>query len=494
VRGAGVRGGRGGRGGTGGLRCPAMHVDELELTLTPDEAVAAWPRLEPLALMWSGGPSWRVRNPRCRWTILARPTETRTVLASPRAAEELAALFEELDPGEGGAARAIAGSELPFAGGWLGMISYEAGKAIEAAVGGQPGVAGAGWPLAAWQRCPGAYVHDRWTGQWWVVGERGALPDLEAKRARELGGAGAFILGALRSDTGRAGYEARVARVVEYIRAGDVFQANLAHRLSGAFEGSARSMFMELCRRAQPWHGAYLELEVGEERAAVASVSPELFLEYEASTRRAVTRPMKGTRPLRAGSAGAQELARSEKDAAELSMIVDLMRNDLGRVCRYGSVRVEEGRVIESHGEGAEEGEASGGGVLQGVATISGEVREGLGLKDLVFATFPPGSVTGAPKIRAMQIIEELEVSARGPYCGAVGYISDHGRVGLNVAIRTALVRGKVGGIAADEIADGELSYSVGAGIVADSTPAEEWRETLVKAGVVTGLTSLRET
>ena len=132
----------------------------------------------------------------------------------------------------------------------------------------------------------------------------------------------------------------------------------------------------------------------------------------------------------------------------------------------------------EAHGESGEEaGDAAG--VLQGVATISGEVREGLGLKDLVFATFPPGSVTGAPKIRAMQIIEGLEVSARGPYCGAVGYISDHGRVGLNVAIRTALVRGKVGGIAADEIADGELSYSVGAGIVADSTPAEEWRETL---------------
>jgi para-aminobenzoate synthetase component 1 len=473
-----------------------MQVAELELTLGPEEAVAAWPRLEPLALLWSGGPSWRVRNPRSRWTVLARPSDTRVVRAGTGASDALDALFDEIDPGD---RRSDELPALPFTGGWIGMLSYEAGGVIEPAARTRARPDAGLWPLAAWQRCPGAYVYDRWTGRWWVVGDREGLPELEGRRAPVE--QGAYMLGALRSDTGRAGYERMVQRAVEYIRAGDIFQANLAHRLMAPFEGSARAAFMEMCRRAQPWHGAYLELELvgggsAGERGVVMSVSPELFLEYDGATRRVMTRPMKGTRPLRAGGAAERELARSEKDAAELHMIVDLMRNDLGRVCRYGSVRVEEGRVIESHGDGGEQAERAGvweGGVLQGVATVSGEVRAGVGLKDVVRAAFPPGSVTGAPKIRAMQVIDELEVSARGPYCGAIGYVSDHGRVGLNVAIRTACVRGKVGGIAADEIADGELSYSVGAGIVADSVPAEEWRETLVKAGVVTGLSALKE-
>lgn len=474
-----------------------MQVDELELTLSPEEAVAAWPRLEPLAVLWSGGPSWRVRNPRSRWTVLARPRETRTVWAGPGAGAELAGLLDEIDPGEqhaagGGAGSGAVGSELPFAGGWLGLVSYEAGGVIEPAVRMRERKDAGRWPLAAWQRCDGAYVYDRWTGRWWVAGDREALPELEGRRAPVE--QGAYMLGSLRSDTGRAAYEKLAARTVEYIRAGDIFQANIAHRLSAPFEGSARAAFMDLCRRAQPWHGAYLELDLGEGgRGALVSVSPELFLEYDGVTRRVMTRPMKGTRPMRAGGVqgGSEgELARSEKDAAELHMIVDLMRNDLGRVCRYGSVRVDEGRVIESHGE---VDVAGAPGVLQGVATVSGEVRAGVGLREVLWATFPPGSVTGAPKVRAIQVIDELEVSARGPYCGAVGYISDHGRVGLNVAIRTACIRGKVGGIAADEIGDGELSYSVGAGIVADSAPSEEWRETLVKAGVITGLSALKE-
>jgi para-aminobenzoate synthetase component 1 len=176
---------------------------------------------------------------------------------------------------------------------------------------------------------------------------------------------------------------------------------------------------------------------------------------------------MKGTRPAGGDEA---ELASAEKDRAELNMIVDLMRNDLGRVCRFGSVRVEEPRAIERHGP-----------VLQATATVSGRVRGGLDLADVLGAGFPPGSVTGTPKIRAMQIIGELEGGPRGPYCGCIGLIDRGGRARLNVAIRTALLT---------EVGTGvwDLEFPVGAGIVADSDPEAEWRETLDKAGVLTGV------
>lgn len=153
------------------------------------------------------------------------------------------------------------------------------------------------------------------------------------------------------------------------------------------------------------------------------------------------------------------ELRDSAKDQAELNMIVDLERNDLGRVCRIGSVRVTEARRIETHPT-----------VLHGVATIEGQLKEKVSFVDLLGATFPGGSVTGAPKIRAMQIIDELEPVRRGPYCGAVGYLAADGTMEFNVAIRTMIVAG------------GRVHIPVGGGIVADSDPAREYEETLVKA------------
>jgi anthranilate/para-aminobenzoate synthase component I len=157
-------------------------------------------------------------------------------------------------------------------------------------------------------------------------------------------------------------------------------------------------------------------------------------------------------------------------------MIVDLMRNDLGRVCSFGSVRVDEPRVIESHGR-------AGASVLQAVSSVSGRLRESLSLVDVVRAVFPGGSITGAPKIRAMQIIEELDEAARGPYCGAVGYVSDSGDACFNVAIRTLAISGEAG--PGRTISRGVADYWVGAGIVADSDPAAEWEETLVKASPI---------
>jgi anthranilate/para-aminobenzoate synthase component I len=193
---------------------------------------------------------------------------------------------------------------------------------------------------------------------------------------------------------------------------------------------------------------------------ALASLSPELFLELGVADDRLVTCPMKGTR---ADEADVSELRDSLKDRAELAMIVDLLRNDLGRVCDLGTVRVDTAHRVERHG-------APGAGVLQSTATISGLPRIDRLLLDAVMGCFPCGSVTGAPKVRAMQIIEELELTPRGPYCGAAGFVSDSGAMRFNVAIRTALFE------------QTEVSYSVGAGIVADSVPESEWFETLLKA------------
>ncbi|MEE8153446.1 MAG: chorismate-binding protein, partial [Phycisphaerales bacterium] len=156
-----------------------------------------------------------------------------------------------------------------------------------------------------------------------------------------------------------------------------------------------------------------------------------------------------------------------------LHMIVDLMRNDLGRVCEYGSVRVPQSRAIETHPT-----------VHQGVAEITGSLRADVTLGRLLGATFPGGSVTGAPKIRAMQIIDELESICRGPYCGAIGWISDHGFTRLNMAIRTIALTGRRKTGAWDKMV-GTLDYGVGGGIVADSQPIAEYRETLDKAAVL---------
>lgn len=269
------------------------------------------------------------------------------------------------------------------------------------------------------------------------------------------------------SETGRDGFLEAVRAAVRAIHAGDVFQVNLAHRLTLPMRGHPRDLFAALVRAARPAHGAYLELPDGR---ALCSVSPELFLRYRARTRRLTTEPMKGTRPLRPGAEdAARELFDSEKDRAELAMIVDLMRNDLGRVARFGSVRVDEPRRVEAHGDA----------VLQASARVSCELRAGLGFADALAAAFPPGSVTGAPKIRAMQLIDQLEPVERGFYCGSIGRVEPGGDAECSVAIRTAIVSPP------DAAGVRTVSYHVGCGIVADSDPEAEWRESLDKAEVL---------
>jgi para-aminobenzoate synthetase component 1 len=244
----------------------------------------------------------------------------------------------------------------------------------------------------------------------------------------------------------------RVARALEFIQAGDVFQVNISHRLTAPLRQTPQKIWQNLLQDTPAAYGAFLDC--GDH--AIISNSPELFLRVQPD-RRIITRPIKGTRPNQPGME--TQLRESIKDQAELNMIIDLERNDLGRVCEPGSVRVTQPRTIESHPT-----------VLHGVATIEGRLREEIGFLDVLRATFPGGSITGAPKIRAMQVIEDLEPIRRGPYCGAVGYLAGDGSMQFSIAIRTMIARG------------GQIHLSVGAGIVADSRPEDEYAETLVKA------------
>ena len=304
-------------------------------------------------------------------------------------------------------------------------------------------------------RYEGALLHDARTGEWRAIGDSGAIPELGADAVEAH-----FECEELRSRTGREAFIESVRRGVELVHAGDVFQVNLAHRLSGRCEGDPRVLFRACLEGARPWYAGMLSTP----NRSIVSMSPELFLSFDARTRRVVTRPIKGTRP----AAEEEALRASDKERAELVMIVDLMRNDIGRVCEIGSVRVVEPRSIEHHA-------GVDGAIAHSVATIQGVLRPELEIVDLLAASFPPGSVTGAPKVRAMQIIDAIEPVRRGFYCGTLGYISDDGDATFNVAIRTATItrQGNAGTI---------LDYSVGAGIVADSVPEEEWEETLHKA------------
>lgn len=257
----------------------------------------------------------------------------------------------------------------------------------------------------------------------------------------------------------RATYESDIATVIDYIRAGDIFQANLSQRFEAAtppgFDAYAHYMTMRRVNAA-PFAG-YMNFGT----VRLSSASPERFLSLRG--RRAETRPIKGTSrrdPDPARDRQAREwLAASIKDRAENTMIVDLLRNDLSRVCTDDSVDVPQLCGLESFAA-----------VHHLVSVVTGELRPGEDAPGLLRAAFPGGSITGAPKIRAMEIIEELESERRGPYCGAMGYIGAGGAMDTNIAIRTLVYEGD------------RIWFNTGGGITADSDPAAEYQETLDKA------------
>jgi para-aminobenzoate synthetase component 1 len=260
------------------------------------------------------------------------------------------------------------------------------------------------------------------------------------------------------SNSNSGDYQAAVRRAVEYIHAGDCFQVNLSQRLLAPFSSSPLDLYGRLRERNPAPFAGYFDL--GE--FCVLSASPERFLHVTAGGE-VETRPIKGTRPrgrtTEEDAANRAELLASAKDRAENVMIVDLLRNDLGRVCEYGSVKVAKVCELESYRT-----------VHHLVSEVHGKLRPGMGPIDLLRAAFPGGSVTGAPKVRAMEIIAELEPTARGPYCGSLGYIGFDGSMDTNILIRTFTVGG------------GWAQFPVGGGIVADSDPAREYEETLHKA------------
>jgi para-aminobenzoate synthetase component 1 len=264
-------------------------------------------------------------------------------------------------------------------------------------------------------------------------------------------------LEAIASNFRRAEYLATLRRAIDYVHAGDCFQVNIAQRLLAPARLAPFELYDRLRTRNPAPFGGYFDL--GD--FVIASASPERFLRLTAG--QVETQPIKGTRPRgktpAEDRAGAAELLASAKDRAENVMIVDLLRNDLGRVCTYGSVRVGALCRLEGHAY-----------VHHLVSDVFGTLRSGCGPLDLLRAAFPGGSVTGAPKVRAMEIIAELEGVARGPYTGALGYIGFDGTMDTNLLIRT-FTHGK-----------GWLSFSVGGGIVADSQPEGEYDETWHKA------------
>ncbi len=355
---------------------------------------------------------------------------------------------------------------VPFAGGIVTAIGYETRHAIESAprvTGEEPDA-----PRLVGGLYDAALSYDHRTRRYWLASWHldatalGALAeeirDAAADAAR---GARPLVLpmhaAPITSDVDERSYAARVARIHQYIAAGDVYQVNLTQRFATRLPAPAIDVYERLrATQAVPF-GAYLDL--GRER--ILSRSPELFLRRRDA--RIVTCPIKGTRPRGAtpvaDAALAAELVCDPKERAEHVMIVDLERNDLGRVCLTGSIAVE--RLAECVPFAT---------VQHLVSTVTGMLRPAVTTSELLRATFPSGSITGAPKIRAMEIIAEIEGAPRGFYTGAIGWIDASGDCDLNVAIRTAVVRGEL------------LTYHAGGGIVADSRAEREYEELHVKA------------
>jgi para-aminobenzoate synthetase/4-amino-4-deoxychorismate lyase len=353
----------------------------------------------------------------------------------------------------------------PFGGGWIGYLGFGlAGEFLAA-----PPAPGEPRRLPAWWF--GYYDHvlrrDRATGRWvfealWTPGRADALErrfeDLSRRPQAARPQPPAYYCAGFRLVPSAEEHRSAVGRTIGYIRRGDIFQANICLRLEAGFSGDPLDAFCRAAARLHPPYAAFARISPG---SAVASLSPELFLRRTGTS--VITRPIKGTRRRPADDEDAarqrEVLLRSAKDRAENVMIVDLMRNDLSRVCAAGSVEVPRLLRAEAHP-----------GVWHLVSDVHGTLPASNSDGRLVAATFPPGSVTGAPKVRAVEIIHELEATPREVYTGAIGYRSPLAGLELNVAIRTF------------EFHDGRVWLGSGGGITARSTEAGEYRESLLKA------------
>lgn len=355
------------------------------------------------------------------------------------------------------------GTKLPFGAGALGFISYDFGRLLEAL----PSKAAADIRLPSLQMGIYAWslISDHSARRCWLVchpafpaAQRTRLLDILEAPTREPG---AFQLRApFRPEQSRDAYEHSFQRIKDYINAGDCYQINLAQRFSAGCSGDPLRAYLRLRKACPVPFAAYLE----NPEHTLLCLSPERFLSV--SDNAVETRPIKGTRArgqsAEEDAALARELQECLKDRAENLMIVDLLRNDLSRTCASGSVRVPELFKLESYPN-----------VHHLVSSVTGELDSDNDALDLLAASFPGGSITGAPKIRAMQIIEELEPVRRSLYCGSIGYIGCEGQMDLNIAIRSLVHQ------------DDTLYCWGGGGIVADSEAEAEYQETLTKVKVL---------
>jgi anthranilate synthase component I len=363
----------------------------------------------------------------------------------------------------------------PFAGGAIGMFGYDLARSAEPTIG-EPNPDETGMPELAVMVTDVLLAFDHLRHEVTVLANVVAEDDLE-RAYQEAAAAIADVRERLRgpvpqsgrgrrdppeytSNMGPSGYAEAVERAKEYIRAGDIYQVVPSQRWSADCPVDAFSIYRGLRTINPSPYMYFLDFEDFE----IAGASPETLVTVTGRTVR--QRPIAGTRP-RADSVErdlerARELLADPKERAEHVMLVDLGRNDLGRVCEYGSVQVDELMAVETYSH-----------VLHIVSQVSGRLREGVTPMDALRASLPVGTLSGAPKIRAMQIIDELEPEGRGPYGGGVGYLSYTGDLDACIYIRSALVK------------DGRIHIQAGGGIVADSEPGYEVRETEAKAGAV---------
>ncbi|ATY77597.1 aminodeoxychorismate synthase, component I [Aeromonas veronii] len=352
----------------------------------------------------------------------------------------------------------LCATHLPFIGGALGLFGYDLGRRFERL----PVQAAA--DIAVPDMAVGIYdwalLRNVATGDWQLVhwGDDASLANrlawLEQQQAKP---APAFALqGSWQSNMSRAEYGEKFARIQAYLAAGDCYQINLTQRFSAPYQGDEWQAYCLLATANKAPFSAFIRLP----DSALLSLSPERFLLLDG--RHIETKPIKGTRPRHPDPATdrqvARELAQADKDRSENLMIVDLLRNDIGRVSRPGSVSVPHLFAVESFPA-----------VHHLVSTIHGELDERWQGVDLLRACFPGGSITGAPKIRAMEIIEELEPQRRNAYCGSIGYLSQHGRMDTSICIRTLIAEA------------GRLHCWAGGGIIADSDADSEYQETYDK-------------
>tara|TARA_B100000900_G_scaffold390152_1_gene383625 strand:- start:7189 stop:8574 length:1386 start_codon:yes stop_codon:yes gene_type:complete len=356
--------------------------------------------------------------------------------------------------------------QVPFCGGAVGYFSYDFGRRLKPTT--LKAQSDRNMPDYRFGIYDSALVWDHSSKVLYASADPGSQdPESSIKRLRKLVDRAtdserirSFDVGELVSNFTRDSYLEQIGKLRELIREGEIYQANFSHQFRARFEGSGIDLYRKLRESNPAPYAAYLNF--GDEE--ILSSSPERFLKYEEGL--VQTRPIKGTRPRGESEAEerrfSEELARSEKDKAELLMIVDLERNGLGKVCQPGSIEVE--------GLYSQETYAS---VIHQTASVKGRIAKGRGAIDCIEAMFPGGSITGTPKIRAMEVIDALESVKRGIYTGSIGYIGFDGRADFNIAIRTMRIK------------DSEIAFNVGGGIVWDSDPISEYEETLLKAKAI---------